>query len=153
MDGPKSSAIPSDQNRGNTINALNGVFLGLGLILVCLRVYVRTKINKTFGWDDFLIILALVSSLISIFQTLLIEFFRRYQRLYQWVWGLCPVITASGDIWLILRRHKWSKLSSGLGSVKYHGFFRPCSQSYPSAYSYIACSQQKKLQNERCMSS
>ena len=60
MDQPKTPRVPSDHDRGDTIIVINVVFLGLGLILVCLRVYVRTKVIKNFGWDDFLIILALV---------------------------------------------------------------------------------------------
>ena len=51
---------PPKEDRGDSLNAVNGVFLGVGLILVCLRIFVRTRINKTFGWDDGFIILALV---------------------------------------------------------------------------------------------
>ena len=61
MDQLETPGVPSDYNRGDIVIAIDVVFLGLALILVCLRVYVRTKINKSFGWDDFLIILALVS--------------------------------------------------------------------------------------------
>lgn len=59
------SKLPPEENIGVVINAIIGVFLGVGLILVCLRIFVRTKINKAFGWDDTLIILALVRYVIS----------------------------------------------------------------------------------------
>ncbi|KAL8739161.1 MAG: hypothetical protein Q9181_000190 [Wetmoreana brouardii] len=61
---PISKLSPRD-SRGNEINAVNGVFLGLGLILVVLRVYVRTKVSKAFGWDDTFIILALATAFVA----------------------------------------------------------------------------------------
>ena len=64
MDLNSNITYPPRENRGNAIGATNGVFLGFDLLLVCLRVYVRTKVIKTFGWDDIFMIVALVRSML-----------------------------------------------------------------------------------------
>lgn len=43
------------------MRALNGTFLAISCILVALRVWTRTKISRCWGWDDWFILLALVS--------------------------------------------------------------------------------------------
>lgn len=35
-----------------TIEALEGIFMGLMLLAVIVRLYVRTAITKQLGWDD-----------------------------------------------------------------------------------------------------
>ncbi|KAI4209549.1 MAG: hypothetical protein LQ351_007540 [Letrouitia transgressa] len=61
----ESHKLPDDdKHRGNAINAINGTLVGASLVLVCLRVAVRMKITHNFGWDDFLIVLALVTAII-----------------------------------------------------------------------------------------
>ena len=50
------------EDDGAVLIAVNGVTIGLGVALVSLRVYVRTRMKNNFGWDDFFIILALVRS-------------------------------------------------------------------------------------------
>lgn len=47
--------------RSNAILIITSVLLGVSLVTVCLRCYVRLKIVKVFGWDDLLMAVAMVS--------------------------------------------------------------------------------------------
>lgn len=53
-----------DQNRGADIIVTQFVFIGIATILVCLRLWVRSKVTRKIGWDDILAALALVSGII-----------------------------------------------------------------------------------------
>lgn len=48
--------------RGPGVIIWNIVFLILAMVVVVLRLYTRSRITRTFGWDDALIGLAVVSS-------------------------------------------------------------------------------------------
>lgn len=50
-------------NRNAAVKALPPAFLGLSLVTVLLRCYVRIRVTKAFGWDDGLMIIALVRRL------------------------------------------------------------------------------------------
>lgn len=47
-------------DRGESIIAVTSVFLGISLVAVSLRCYVRLRIVKAFGWDDRIMVLAMV---------------------------------------------------------------------------------------------
>lgn len=56
-----SPTAPLDMtSNAATILAVNGVFTGVSLLIVLLRVYVRTIMLKTFGADDYFIVAAMV---------------------------------------------------------------------------------------------
>lgn len=55
--------VPVPGDRSLTVRAVAGAFGVLAWISVSLRCYVRLKIVKFFGWDDGLMVLALVSIL------------------------------------------------------------------------------------------
>lgn len=46
--------------RSETIFIVTTVFLGISFIAVCLRCFVRIKIVRAFGWDDALMVFAMV---------------------------------------------------------------------------------------------
>ena len=48
------------ETRGPLMLTVSGVMTGLAVVIVGLRVYVRTCIVRTFGLDDMLMVLALV---------------------------------------------------------------------------------------------
>ncbi|THY34675.1 hypothetical protein D6D00_00022 [Aureobasidium pullulans] len=86
------------------MRALNGTFLAISCILVALRVWTRTKISRCWGWDDWFILLALVS---TYFLTILVPSLINVGNLYRRVHCLvdasrCGVETSilskSGDI-------------------------------------------------------
>ncbi|KAH8891502.1 hypothetical protein GQ53DRAFT_648621 [Thozetella sp. PMI_491] len=52
-------ARAADSNFGNMM-AVNGTFCGLAILTVTLRVYVRFGLIKSFGWDDAVMVLALM---------------------------------------------------------------------------------------------
>lgn len=66
---PLSAEYLAEDDSGKLI-AVMWTATVLPVIFVCLRVYARLVIRKTFGWDDGIAIAALVSSSI-IFETLL----------------------------------------------------------------------------------
>jgi hypothetical protein len=51
---------PSSSSLAPSILAVNGAFTGLALVVVALRVYVRIKILKFAGADDWVIVAAMV---------------------------------------------------------------------------------------------
>jgi len=46
------------------MKALNGTFLALSCIVVGLRVWTRTRISRCWGWDDWFMLLTLVSAVL-----------------------------------------------------------------------------------------
>lgn len=52
--------VPPDHDRGPIILALQFSTLGIAIIVVLLRLYMRFRL-KTHGWDDYTIYLALVT--------------------------------------------------------------------------------------------
>ncbi|KAJ6010177.1 hypothetical protein N7499_004418 [Penicillium canescens] len=53
-----------DASRSRAILIVTSVFLGISLISVALRVFVRTRIVRAFGWDDSIMVLAMGLNLI-----------------------------------------------------------------------------------------
>ena len=52
----------SDASRGHILITLFAVTATIALILLCLRLFVRTKIMRSsLGWDDYFIVLAMVN--------------------------------------------------------------------------------------------
>ena len=51
-----------DQNKGITVEIVTWVFTSLALITVFLRLFTRLRLTRTPGWDDFWIVLGMVSS-------------------------------------------------------------------------------------------
>lgn len=47
---------------GTAIIAVTAAFLGISLVAVCLRCFVRLRIVKAFGWDDGAMLLAMVGT-------------------------------------------------------------------------------------------
>jgi hypothetical protein len=52
--------MPPDENRGPEILAVCGSLVGLALVVVALRVWVRAKMVRHMGSDDWTIIAAMV---------------------------------------------------------------------------------------------
>lgn len=50
------------EGRSLSIFVVTTIFLGLSFIAVCLRCFVRIKLVKAFGWDDGLMVLAMVNN-------------------------------------------------------------------------------------------
>ena len=57
--------IDGDVNRGGSVIALQAVTISVAVILIALRLYVRARIFRALAWDDFFIVLALVSEPLS----------------------------------------------------------------------------------------
>jgi hypothetical protein len=49
------------EGRSQTIFIVTTIFLGISFIAVCLRCFVRLKLVKAFGWDDTLMVCAMVN--------------------------------------------------------------------------------------------
>lgn len=62
---PPASPAICDINQGAGINAANHVLVGLTIIVVAVRFAVRFWIVKDIRWDDWTILLALVSKICS----------------------------------------------------------------------------------------
>jgi hypothetical protein len=56
----ESKSEPSSYSHAPSILATSGVFTGIALVVVALRVYVRTTILKFVGADDYVIVAAMV---------------------------------------------------------------------------------------------
>ena len=52
--------IPPDVNRGPEILAICGSLVGVALVMVLIRIWVRIKIVRQLGWDDYFMIAAMV---------------------------------------------------------------------------------------------
>lgn len=50
-----------DDSRSKAILIVTCIFLGISLLSVILRCFVRTRIVRAFGWDDGVMVLAMVS--------------------------------------------------------------------------------------------
>jgi hypothetical protein len=57
----ESSDINLDNSRSRAILIVTSIFLGLSLVSVILRCFVRTRIVRAFGWDDGVMVVAMVS--------------------------------------------------------------------------------------------
>jgi hypothetical protein len=55
-----AAEMPPDENRGPEILGVCGALVGLALVVVLLRVYVRTRMVRHVGVDDWTIIAAMV---------------------------------------------------------------------------------------------
>jgi hypothetical protein len=53
-------AAVQDDSRSNAILIVTAVFLGISLGSVLLRCFVRTRVVRAFGWDDIIMLLAMV---------------------------------------------------------------------------------------------
>lgn len=51
-----------DMNVGPEQTAIYGLFLSIAVVLVSLRIYVRARMVKKLGWDDFFLLLGIVRS-------------------------------------------------------------------------------------------
>lgn len=54
-------AAVNDDSRSQAILVVTTVFLALSLVSVGLRCFVRTRVVRAFGWDDKLMLIAMVS--------------------------------------------------------------------------------------------
>lgn len=59
LEMPDSASAPY-ANRGYVLNVIEAITLALAFALLGSRLYVRTRITKNLGWDDFFIVLAMV---------------------------------------------------------------------------------------------
>lgn len=50
------------EGRSKSIFIVTTIFLGVSFIAVCLRCFVRLKLVKAFGWDDALMVFAMVNT-------------------------------------------------------------------------------------------
>jgi hypothetical protein len=50
-----------DGSRSKAILIVTSIFLAISLISVALRIFVRTRVVRAFGWDDSIMVLAMVS--------------------------------------------------------------------------------------------
>ena len=58
---PIPGPLPPDVNRGSNLVIISWLTVSIALLLVSLRFYIRGILRKTLGWDDYLILLAIVS--------------------------------------------------------------------------------------------
>lgn len=63
-----STMQPLSEGRSTAIFVVTTVFLGLSFIAVCLRCFVRIKLVKAFGWDDCLMVFAMVRDCLEFFK-------------------------------------------------------------------------------------
>ena len=54
--------LPPDINRGPEILATCGSLVGISVVIVMMRMYVRARIVRLVGWDDWCIVAATVST-------------------------------------------------------------------------------------------
>ena len=52
MPSLEQRALPPDTNHGPKINGINWTFCAVATVVLGLRVFVRTRLRKAFGWDD-----------------------------------------------------------------------------------------------------
>jgi hypothetical protein len=58
---PALTAEQLQANRALDVNIIAGVFTGIAIIIVFLKLFTRSQITKRMGWDDIFIFLSLVS--------------------------------------------------------------------------------------------
>jgi len=67
--------VPRDVNHGSAITAVSATMFAFSAISTLVRVFVRSKIVKQFGWDDFTISLAMILHIFSfIFELLAVDY-------------------------------------------------------------------------------
>lgn len=54
--------MATSDNRGPQVRAVACTLFSLAIAALLLRIYVRVKIKKAFGWDDWFMVLAMVIS-------------------------------------------------------------------------------------------
>ncbi|KAE8135039.1 hypothetical protein BDV38DRAFT_273083 [Aspergillus pseudotamarii] len=79
----------------DAIIIVTAVFLGLSLVTVCLRCFVRLRIVRAFGCDDALIVTAMVSSLAVRFSWIRTDSSSRYSMWHSPVCQLLYIITVT----------------------------------------------------------
>ena len=66
MEAPNAPLPPppvdGDRNRGSSIMITETIFVAIGTVLVLARLYVRSRVIKSLGLDDLLIVLGLVET-------------------------------------------------------------------------------------------
>ncbi|KAF4625684.1 hypothetical protein G7Y89_g12482 [Cudoniella acicularis] len=62
-------------DRGYILNIIEGIFLALAFTSLAARIYVRTRVTKNLGWDDFFIVLATVTALVGLSMGMTAEHF------------------------------------------------------------------------------
>ena len=55
-----TASSESDESRGTEIVVIAWVFTGIAIAIVALRFFVKARISKELGWDDFFILLSIV---------------------------------------------------------------------------------------------
>jgi hypothetical protein len=63
MDDSRKEAVLAavkDDGRSQAILVVTVVFLAISLVSVALRCFVRTRVVRAFGWDDTLMLIAMV---------------------------------------------------------------------------------------------
>lgn len=58
---PLATYIPPTATRGLDILVAQWVALSFAIVIVCLRIFTRAFLRRTAGWDDWTIVIALVS--------------------------------------------------------------------------------------------
>ena len=58
---PIPGPLPPDVNRGSDLVIISWLTVSIALLLVSVRFYIRGILRKNLGWDDYLILLAIVS--------------------------------------------------------------------------------------------
>ncbi|KAJ5085074.1 hypothetical protein N7532_009845 [Penicillium argentinense] len=56
-------AAVADDSRSKAILVVTSVFLAISLVSVCLRIFVRTRVVRAFGWDDIIMVVAMAFNL------------------------------------------------------------------------------------------
>ena len=59
------SPFGRDVSLGPRVNALNWTLCGIALLIVCARIYTRIRIVRKTGWDDWVMVLAMVGRFLS----------------------------------------------------------------------------------------
>ena len=63
MDLHREPPPGGDHNKGPTFLAVSTTTTTvIAFVLVCLRIYVRTRVVRAVGWDDWMIIIAMASN-------------------------------------------------------------------------------------------
>ena len=52
-----------DENQGTIGLAFTWILLSIGILVVSLRIYIRSGVNRKIGWDDYTAVASLVSTL------------------------------------------------------------------------------------------
>lgn len=57
----ENAELPPDVNRGPEILGICGTLVAFALVMVVLRIWVRASMIRHVGWDDYIMIAAMVS--------------------------------------------------------------------------------------------